>query len=182
MNSNDHQRLYRLLEFKVLNAKRRKLVAAHILEGVSLASACRMIGLNVGRESRREDVLACLEAYKRAQDPDGSAQLEETARRLEILWYGRKAPADEQFATVNLPLSIPGTFITPDGKAVDATGKLIDYPEWPSVLARANSAWKCECRPEIAQPAGGYLCSFCGRDNPDTRANQQRQKAALAAR
>lgn len=179
MNSTDHQRLYRLLEFRVLNAKRKKLVSAHILEGVTLARGCSMLALNVGRESRRADVAACLEAYKRAQDPDGSAQTDETCRRLELLWYGIKVPADESFATMNLPLSVPGAFITPDGRAVDATGKPISYPEWPSAIVRASSSWKCECRPDTTQPAGGYLCGFCGRDNPDTANNRRRQKAAL---
>ena len=88
MNSNDHQRLYRLLEFKVLSPKRKKLVAAHVLEGVSLARGCSMLALNVGRESRREDITACLAAYRRSQDPEGKDELYETTRRLDLLWNG----------------------------------------------------------------------------------------------
>jgi hypothetical protein len=179
MNSKDHQRLYSLLQFKVLSAKRKKLVSAHVLDGLSLAAGCKLIGLNLSRESKNPSIAACLAAYRRAGDPDGSAQLEETGRRLEILWRGRKTPADAQFATVNLPLSVPGCFITPDGKAVDAAGQPISYPEWPSVVVRATADWSCPCRPDVTQRAGSYLCYFCGRDNPESAANLKRQQVAM---
>jgi hypothetical protein len=179
MNSNAHQRLYSLLQFKVLNAKRKKLVSAHVLDGLSLAAGCKLIGLNLSRESKNPGIAACLAAYRRAQDPDGSAQAEETGRRLELLWRGIKTPADPQFLTVNLPLSVPGAFITPDGKAVDAAGSPISYPEWPCTIVRATTSWECECRPGAIHPAGSYLCAFCGKDNPDTRINAERQKVAM---
>jgi len=182
MNSKDHQRLYNLLEFKVLNAKRKKLVSAHVLDGLSLAAGCKLLGLNLSRESKNSSIAGCLAAYRRSQDPEGKDELYEAARRLDILWNGASnSPnlAYEQFATVNLPLDTPGVFITPDGKTVDASGKPVLYPRTPSTLARASAPWKCECRSDVTQPAGEYLCSFCGRDNPGTVANRQRQRTAL---
>jgi hypothetical protein len=175
MNSTDHQRLYRLLEFRILTPKRRKLVAAHVLEGVSLARGCSMLALNVGRESRREDVTACLAAYRRSGDPEGKDELYEAARRLDILWNGASnSPnlAYEQFANVNLPLTTKGIFITPDGKTVDASGKPVPAPPRPTGLTvKASADWKCPCRPEAMNRAGGYLCVFCGASNPETAAN-----------
>jgi hypothetical protein len=140
MNSNDHQRLYRLLEYKVLNTKRRRLVAAHVLDGLSLAAGCKLIGLNVGRESRREDVIACLAAYRRAQDPDGKDELYETTRRLDLLWNGVHNPAlaYDQFATVNLPWGPehPSIYLMPDGKTVDAAGLPVPAPPKPDLSKR----------------------------------------------
>src|SRR5207253_3108252 len=140
MNSNDHQRLYRLLEFKVLSPKRRKLVAAHVLEGVSLARGCSMLALNVGRESRREDITVCLAAYRRSQDPEGKEELYETTRRLDLLWNGVNNPtlAYDQFATVNLPWGSnrPGLYLTPDGKTVDAAGLPVAAPPKPDLSTR----------------------------------------------
>ena len=73
---------------------------------------------------------ACLAAFGRAVDPEGNASLYETARRLELMWYGWKETADPDFATINLPYR--GIFITPDGKPVDADGLPVPAPQAPA--------------------------------------------------
>ncbi len=170
MEATKRKRLYELPEYRVLDAKRKKLVSFHVLDGVSFSRACTMLALNKTRESKRTEVVTCLAAFNRAQDPDGRGQLYETARRLEILWYGIKSTPDEAFSTVNLPLSTRGVFITADGKTVDAAGLVVPAPPQPAPTVRATADWQCPCRPDITHRAGGYLCSFCGRDNPQTAA------------
>ncbi len=174
MNSTKHQLLYRLLEFKVLNPKRKKLISAHLLEGVSLARGCTMLGLNLSRESKRDDVKACLKAFRLAQDPDGKAKLWEIIRRVELLWDRGESPADPDFAEVNLPFE--GVLLTVDGHAVDAKGNPAPAPQPPpETIVPAKTDWQC-CG--TVNRAGKYLCGRCGIDNPDTKANQARLWAA----
>jgi hypothetical protein len=136
MDATKRKRLYELPEYRVLDAKRKKLVSFHVLDGVAFSRACTMLNLNKTREAKRPDVKTCLAAFNRAQDPDGQGQLYETVRRLEILWYGIPSTPDENFATVNLPLSTPGLFITPEGKTVDAAGLPIPAPPKPDLSTR----------------------------------------------
>jgi hypothetical protein len=166
MNSNDHQRLYRLLEFKVLNPKRKKLIAGHLIEGISLARGCTLLGLNLSREVKREDIKACLAAYTKAGDPDGKAAMWETIRRVELMWK-RTGPTtpDPAFAKVNLPFD--GVFVTPDGQAVDAKGRPTAAPEplpstaGPSTHLGAFSEWEQALAAEQAELASRSICSHC---------------------
>src|SRR5438309_11642638 len=98
MRSTKHQTLYRLPEFRALNPKRQKLLAAHLLEDVSLARGCDMLALNLSRESRNPGVVDCLKAFNLSQDPDGQGQVEEHVRRLEECVYGLKSEPDANFA------------------------------------------------------------------------------------
>jgi len=130
MDTTKRKRLYELPEYRVLDAKRRKLISFHLLDGVAFSRGCSMLNLNKTREAKRPDVKACLNSFNRAADPDGQAALYETVLRMEKLWG--LAPAitgDQDFATVNLPWN--GIFLTPEGKSVDAFGLPVPTPPRP---------------------------------------------------
>jgi hypothetical protein len=73
-NSNKKQDLYTLPEYRVLDSRRKKLVAFHLLDGVAMSRAATMLGLNKTRESKRPDVQACLHAFQERQDPGGCTE------------------------------------------------------------------------------------------------------------
>ena len=162
MDATKRKRLYELPEYRVLDAKRKKLVSFHVLDGVAFSRACTMLTLNKTREAKRPDVKICLAAFNRAQDPDGKSQLFETVRRMEILWYGIQSPAYDEFSTVNLPWGPeqPGMFLTPDGKTVDASGLPVPTPPKPDLSKRpcdicgANYPHGPVCRPCQFKAAG----------------------------
>jgi hypothetical protein len=166
MNSTKHQLLYRLLEFKVLNPKRKKLLAAHLLEGVSLARGCQMLALNLSREKVREDIKACLKAFKLAQDPDGKATMWELIRRLEVMW-GRSADHAADSDLINEPLAYEGVFITADSQAVDAKGHPATPPQPPAPSDRPSqylgtfSEWEQAQAAKRAELASRKVCDGC---------------------
>jgi hypothetical protein len=165
MNSTKHQLLYRLLEFKVLAPKRKKLISAHLLEGVSLARGCQMLALNLSREKVRDDIKACLAAFRTAQDPTGQAAIWETIRRVEIMWGRSHAPADPDFADVNLPFD--GIFLTPAGEPVNAKGHPATPPQppppstEPSTHLGAFSDWEQAQAAKRAELASRQVCDGC---------------------
>ena len=73
-NSNKRQMLYQLPEYRVLDTKRKKLISFHLLDRVAFSRACTMLTLNKSRESKREDVKACLKAFSEKQDPGGRTE------------------------------------------------------------------------------------------------------------
>jgi hypothetical protein len=184
MDAIKRKRLYELPEYRVLDAKRRKLISFHLLDAVAFSRACTMLTLNKTREAKRSDIKACLASYNRAQDPYGQGQVEEHVRRLEECVYGRKSEPDANFAGQVFELN-PRSFLYkelgirelpahPTPMTVDQRARYAEYVEQYVSVVRSESSWQCSCRPDATQNAGGYLCSFCGRDNPTTAAKRAR--------